>query len=165
MINYDHLRDNDDFMRVLSAIRENCIATEYEIAEIADMDFDVVGEHYRLAQAIVAEEIDHGIVHDPYGASAAQDSWPGCALNTRMGRRHVRSDSPARPSPCTAGPVYLCHCSQRQCRLQRPLLSIAADVTPSLRNMMSVSGAGCWMGAVSSGECASFRGRKQSAWL
>lgn len=72
MINYDHLRDNDDFMRVLSVIRENCIATEYEIAEIADMDFDVVGEHYRLAQAIVAEEIDHGIVQDPYGASVAQ---------------------------------------------------------------------------------------------
>lgn len=72
MINYDDLRDNDDFMRVLSAIRENCIATEYEIAEIADMDFDVVCEHHRLAQAIVAEEIDHGIVHDPYGASVAQ---------------------------------------------------------------------------------------------
>lgn len=72
MINDDHLRDNDDFMRVLSVVRDNCIATEYEIAEIEDMDFDVVGEHYRLAQAIVAEEIDHGIVHDPYGASVAQ---------------------------------------------------------------------------------------------
>lgn len=72
MINYDHLRDNDDFMRVLSAIREHCLAGEEEIAEREDMDYGVVREHYHMAQAIVAEEIDHGIVHDPYGASVAQ---------------------------------------------------------------------------------------------
>ncbi|VEI13149.1 hypothetical protein [Trueperella bialowiezensis] len=72
MINYDEHKNNPDFMRILDEIRHNCLYVPEEVANATGLDVDVVNRHYSLAQAIVSEEIDNGIIYDPWGAAIAQ---------------------------------------------------------------------------------------------
>jgi hypothetical protein len=74
MINYDKFRDDEDFMEILDFLRERCTACEDEVADATDIDFKVVKKHFNLAQAIVAEEIDHGEINDPEGWEVVQGS-------------------------------------------------------------------------------------------
>lgn len=62
MIDYTEFEENEDFMDVLEYLRFNCLASEWEVADGLDMDMDIVDEHFKLAQAIVSEEIMEGEV-------------------------------------------------------------------------------------------------------
>lgn len=72
MIDYDEFRHDEDFMTILGYLRRNCIACEDEAVDGTDLDFEVVRKHFSLAQAIVAEEIDIGVKHDPEGAAISR---------------------------------------------------------------------------------------------
>jgi len=73
MIDYQDYRQDGDFMTILNYIRYNCLAAEDEVADGTSLDLALVRKHYRLAQAIVAEELDHGIEYDPWGASMVRN--------------------------------------------------------------------------------------------
>ncbi|VEI13855.1 hypothetical protein [Trueperella bialowiezensis] len=73
MINYDQYKNDADFMTILNELRSNCLSSADEIVDRTDLDWDVVDQHFDLAQAIVAEELEHGIVFDPYGASIVEE--------------------------------------------------------------------------------------------
>ena len=72
MIDYTMYAENEDFMEILNYLRGDCIASECEVIDALDMDADIVEEHYKLAQAVVAEEIENGIIGDPEGAAIAE---------------------------------------------------------------------------------------------
>lgn len=69
---YAEYLENETFMDILDYIRGNCIATEDEVADGLDIPKSEVMPYYRIAQAMVSEELDRGISHDPEGESVAR---------------------------------------------------------------------------------------------
>ncbi len=59
MIDYKEYENNDDFMAILDYLRYESLADEWEVSETLDIDLETVNKHYRLAQAVVAEEIEN----------------------------------------------------------------------------------------------------------
>jgi hypothetical protein len=72
MIDYNEHRDDEDFMTILDHLRHHCLDGECEVIDATDIGADTVYKHFRLAQAIVAEEIAAGVEYDPKGAAHAR---------------------------------------------------------------------------------------------
>lgn len=60
MIDYKKFENDDDFMSILDYLRYESLADEYQVSETLDIDLETANKHFRLAQAVVAEEIANG---------------------------------------------------------------------------------------------------------
>ncbi len=69
MIDYKKF-ENDDFMAILDYLRYESLVDEYQVSETLDIDLETVNKYFRLAQSIVAEEIENGETTN-YGADIA----------------------------------------------------------------------------------------------
>ncbi len=60
MVDYKKYENDEDFMDILNYLRCESLADKWEVAETLDIDLETVNKHFRLAQAVVAEEIANG---------------------------------------------------------------------------------------------------------
>ena len=71
MIDYKKYENDETFNEILDFLRENCLASEDEVADATDIDWKDIDQFYRLAQAIVAEELEQGEIIDQEGYEIA----------------------------------------------------------------------------------------------
>ncbi len=71
MIDYKKYENDETFNEILDFLRENCLASEDEVADATDIDWKDIDRFYRLAQAIVAEELEQGEIIDEEGYEIA----------------------------------------------------------------------------------------------
>ena len=71
MIDYKKYENDETFNEILDFLRENCLASENEVADATDIDWKDIDQFYRLAQAIVAEELEQGEIIDEEGYEIA----------------------------------------------------------------------------------------------
>lgn len=60
MVDYKKYENDDNFMAILNYLRCESLADEWEVSETLDINMEVVNNYFRLAQAVVAEEIMNG---------------------------------------------------------------------------------------------------------
>ncbi len=60
MIDYKKFENDDNFIAILDYLRYESLTNEWEVSETLDIDLETVNKYFRLAQAVVAEEITNG---------------------------------------------------------------------------------------------------------